>query len=96
LVNHHHHLNNDNATTSANSSNDDMLQYSNNLRRLTPKELLNLFGFPEDFDFPKDATLEHQYKLIGNSVNVTVVTVLIYELLFGGSSGGDNNDNTDD
>lgn len=61
----------------------DMLQYGGRLRRFTPKELLNLFGFPLDYHFPSEIKLEHQYKLIGNSINVTVVTALVNELLFG-------------
>jgi tRNA (cytosine38-C5)-methyltransferase len=60
----------------------DMMQFSNKIRRFTPRELLNLFGFSKDFNFPNDMTLEHQYKLIGNSVNVSVISVLLQELLF--------------
>lgn len=63
-----------------------MIQYSKNLRRFTPKELLSLFGFPSTFEFPDGINLEHQYKLIGNSINVTVVTLLVRELLLGDSS----------
>lgn len=60
----------------------DMMQYSGKLRKFTPNELLRLFGFPSSFDFPDGITREHQYKLIGNSINVTVVSLLIEELLF--------------
>lgn len=59
-----------------------MLQYCGRLRRFTPKELLALFGFPLDYDFPSEMKLENQYKLIGNSINVIVVTELVKELLF--------------
>jgi len=61
----------------------DMLRYSGQLRRFTPKELLTLFGFPKSFSFPSDITLDHQYKLVGNSINVTVVTLLVKLLLQG-------------
>lgn len=61
----------------------DMMRYSGLLRRFTPRELLRIFGFPEFFCFPENISLEHQYKLIGNSVNVTVVAHLV-ECLIGG------------
>ena len=66
------------------------------IRPWTPTELLRLFGFvsnktrsEEDnssnkvpsFLFPPDIKLQTQYKLIGNSINVTVVSILLYELL---------------
>eukprot|EP00546_Thalassionema_frauenfeldii_P021778 CAMPEP_0178905538 /NCGR_PEP_ID=MMETSP0786-20121207/6331_1 /TAXON_ID=186022 /ORGANISM="Thalassionema frauenfeldii, Strain CCMP 1798" /LENGTH=190 /DNA_ID=CAMNT_0020577157 /DNA_START=37 /DNA_END=606 /DNA_ORIENTATION=- len=58
----------------------DMMQYSGKLRKFTPIELLHLFGFPSSFGFPEGINREHQYKLIGNSINVTVVSLLIQEL----------------
>lgn len=61
----------------------EMMKFSGQLRRFMPKELLALFGFPSTFEFPKGINLEQQYKLIGNSINVTVVTLLMTELLFG-------------
>jgi hypothetical protein len=60
----------------------DMLQYTGRLRKFTPEELLTLFGFPSHFHFPDDITLEHKYKLVGNSISVVVVTELVTELLF--------------
>ena len=68
----------------------DMVQYAGRLRKFTPFELLNLFGFPRGFRFPFDIPLEHQYKLIGNSINVKVVTELMTELLFGGGQNCQN------
>eukprot|EP00980_Cylindrotheca_fusiformis_P030862 scaffold25535_cov117-Cylindrotheca_fusiformis.AAC.5 len=59
----------------------DMMKYSGQLRRFAPRELLALFGFPATFEFPQGVNLEQQYKLIGNSINVTVVTLLMKELL---------------
>ena len=65
-----------------------MVQYYGQLRRFMPRELLNLFGFPPqpNYEFPTSTSsvnmdIEHQYKLIGNSINVTVVTELMKELL---------------
>ncbi|CAJ1960140.1 unnamed protein product [Cylindrotheca closterium] len=60
-----------------------MMEYSGQLRRFTPKELLCLFGFPHSFEFPDSINLEHQYKLIGNSINVNIVALLLKELLVG-------------
>lgn len=52
------------------------------LRYLTPRELLSLFGFPDDsFIFPADISLRKRYELIGNSINVTVVSELLRYLL---------------
>mmetsp|Transcript_17896 Transcript_17896/g.26479 ORF Transcript_17896/g.26479 Transcript_17896/m.26479 type:complete len:569 (-) Transcript_17896:213-1919(-) len=56
-------------------------QNDHTLRRFSPRELLNLFGFPPSFTFPSSLKLEHQYKLVGNSINVTVVALLMQELL---------------
>ena len=43
------------------------------IRKLTPKECINLQGFDSSFKFPKDLALSHQYKQAGNSVTVTVI-----------------------
>lgn len=51
----------------------EMVQYVGKLRRFSPEELVVLFGFPEHFRFPDDMSLQHRYKLIGNSVSVFVV-----------------------
>jgi tRNA (cytosine38-C5)-methyltransferase len=67
-----------------------MLIYSGRLRRFTPQELLSLFGFPKHFVFPEAIPLEHQYKLIGNSISVVVVTALMMELLRGEARTRDN------
>ncbi|KAH9949520.1 S-adenosyl-L-methionine-dependent methyltransferase [Amylocystis lapponica] len=52
------------------------------LRYFTPTELLRIFGFqPDDRDYgfvwPSELSMKTQYKLIGNSVNVLVVTELV-------------------
>eukprot|EP00906_Rhabdomonas_costata_P008338 RCo011884 len=51
------------------------------VRFFSPRELLRLHGFPERFRFPPHLTLAQQYALIGNSLNVTVVSALLRRLL---------------
>lgn len=51
------------------------------LRFFTPAEVARLLGFPSTFSFPISATKKQQYKVLGNSINVTVVGLLIYSLL---------------
>jgi len=52
-----------------------------NLRYFTPREIARLMGFPETLVFPESSTLKQQYKLLGNSLNCTVVSALIKYLL---------------
>lgn len=42
-------------------------------RKLTLRECLDFQGFPKDFYFPKNITIEDAYKQIGNSVCVPVI-----------------------
>jgi tRNA (cytosine38-C5)-methyltransferase len=79
------HDNSVNSTASSAIDRSNIKQYKRRLRRFLPCELLRLFGFPDDFKFPKDISLEQQYKLIGNSVNVNVVAYVVGILLFGGN-----------
>lgn len=51
------------------------------LRYFTPREVASLLGFPDDFSFPNTITLRQRYKALGNSLNVTVVGILIYSLV---------------
>lgn len=51
------------------------------LRFFTPKEVSRLMNFPENFSFPKEVTNKQRYRLLGNSINVAVVSELI-KLLF--------------
>lgn len=62
---------------------DNMMGLSNKVRRLTPEELLRLFGFGHDYQFPMAISREQRYRLIGNSVSVFVITELVRELLLG-------------
>ena len=80
-------MNNDNQETRTHSIADepldrsDMTIYEGKIRRFTEYELLALFGFPSTFLFPDTLSLEHRYKLIGNSVNVKVISLLLRYLL---------------
>ncbi|XP_069911557.1 tRNA (cytosine(38)-C(5))-methyltransferase isoform X3 [Oryctolagus cuniculus] len=47
------------------------------LRYFTPREIANLLGFPPEFGFPEKITLKQRYRLLGNSLNVHVVSKLI-------------------
>uniref|UniRef100_A0A1A8QB14 tRNA (cytosine(38)-C(5))-methyltransferase n=1 Tax=Nothobranchius rachovii TaxID=451742 RepID=A0A1A8QB14_9TELE len=60
------------------------------LRYFTPREVANLMGFPAGFSFPQDVSVPQQYRVLGNSLNVVVVTRLLQLLLsehFGHSAG---------
>lgn len=47
------------------------------LRYFTPREVANLMGFPNSFSFPKTTTNKTRYRLLGNSLNVFVVSNLL-------------------
>ncbi|KAK1795101.1 hypothetical protein P4O66_010285 [Electrophorus voltai] len=47
------------------------------LRYFTPREIANLMGFPSHFTFPEDISIKQQYRVLGNSLNVHVVSKLI-------------------
>jgi len=51
------------------------------IRKFSPKEILNLFGFPPQYNFPEEIDYRWRWKLVGNSINVTVVSFLV-DLLF--------------
>lgn len=51
------------------------------LRFFTPLEVSRLMGFPPELKFPENVTNKQRYKVLGNSLNVTVVGILIYVLL---------------
>lgn len=50
------------------------------LRFFSPREICRLMCFPEDFAFPKHITDRQKYRLLGNSINVHVVSRLIFLL----------------
>ncbi|KYN02874.1 DNA methyltransferase like protein pmt1 [Cyphomyrmex costatus] len=47
------------------------------LRFFSPKEVCRLMCFPEDFHFPEHITDKQKYRLLGNSINIHVVSRLI-------------------
>jgi len=47
------------------------------LRYFTPNEIARMHGFPADFSYPPDLALRQCYRLIGNSLNVVVVSELL-------------------
>ncbi|XP_070565803.1 tRNA (cytosine(38)-C(5))-methyltransferase-like [Ptychodera flava] len=51
------------------------------LRYFTPREVANLMCFPPEFCFPESTSLKQRYRLLGNSLNVHVVTVLLRDYL---------------
>jgi tRNA (cytosine38-C5)-methyltransferase len=51
------------------------------LRYFTPREIANLHGFPSTFHFPPSFSLKQCFSLLGNSLNVVVVSELIDYLL---------------
>lgn len=50
------------------------------LRFFTPSEISKLMCFPQSFSFPNSTTRKQKYRLLGNSINVHVVSRLIYLL----------------
>ncbi|CAJ1372823.1 unnamed protein product [Effrenium voratum] len=53
------------------------------VRLFSPKEILNFLGFPASFSLPGDMPLKHRYKVVGNSIAVTVAKELLKLLLYG-------------
>lgn len=53
------------------------LKKSLELRFFNPSEVAKLMCFPDDFGFPKNITDKQKYRLLGNSINVKVVSELI-------------------
>ena len=53
------------------------------LRFFSPREIARLMGFPEvdKFSFPEETTRLQCYRVLGNSLNVTVVAFLLRILL---------------
>lgn len=50
------------------------------LRYFTPREICRLMCFPEEFTFPEYITDKQKYRLLGNSINIYVVSRLIFLL----------------
>ncbi|KAL9696089.1 hypothetical protein quinque_015374 [Culex quinquefasciatus] len=58
----------------------DRLRASLKVRYFTPKEVARLMSFPGDFGFPKGTTDKQCYRVLGNSINVLVVSSLFDEM----------------
>ncbi|XP_042876427.1 tRNA (cytosine(38)-C(5))-methyltransferase-like [Penaeus japonicus] len=54
------------------------------LRYFTPQEVTRLMCFPSWFEFPPTVTKKQKYKVLGNSVNVLVITSLLLTLVESG------------
>lgn len=50
------------------------------IRKLTLRECLDFQGFPKEYSFPKDITMDDAYKQIGNTVCVSVVNRIAGEI----------------
>ncbi|CAE8600831.1 unnamed protein product [Polarella glacialis] len=53
------------------------------VRFFSPKEIINFLGFPAAYALPSDMLLKHRYKVVGNSIAVTVCSKLLELLLLG-------------
>lgn len=51
------------------------------LRYFTPREVARIMCFPDNFSFPREMTRKQCYRLLGNSINVKVVSHLICILI---------------
>ncbi|XP_050302562.1 tRNA (cytosine(38)-C(5))-methyltransferase [Anthonomus grandis grandis] len=62
-----------------NSDSEDYIELAQSLhlRFFTPKEVSRLMSFPETFSFPSNLSNRQKYMVLGNSINVKVVTELI-------------------
>ncbi|WP_226672831.1 DNA cytosine methyltransferase [Rossellomorea aquimaris] len=58
-----------------------ILDFENNIRKLTPEECLRLQGFPETYTFPEEMANSHKYKQAGNSVTVPVIQRIAENIL---------------
>lgn len=47
------------------------------VRRFAPTEILKLFGFVDDFSLPADLSLTKQWKLVGNSLEISSVVYVL-------------------
>jgi len=55
--------------------------YSGKVRRFSPREMLNFFGFPDSYSFPETMPNSQRFKVVGQSVNVVVVRALMHSYL---------------
>ncbi|CAF1576583.1 unnamed protein product [Adineta steineri] len=53
---------------------------TDHIRYFTPKEIANLHCFPLNYNFPQQITNRQAYSLLGNSLNVFVISILLENL----------------
>ncbi|CAF4369426.1 unnamed protein product [Adineta steineri] len=53
---------------------------TDHIRYFTPKEIANLHCFPLNYNFPQQTTNRQAYSLLGNSLNVFVISILLENL----------------
>ena len=68
----------------------DMTIYSGKIRFFSPKEVVNILGFPTGFEFPplscrKEKELKHKFHLAGQSVSIVAVRHVMRVLLLEGA-----------
>jgi site-specific DNA-cytosine methylase len=51
------------------------------LRRLLPCEVMRLLHYPDDFSWPRDVTIQDQWRLLGNGLHIGVVRRVLEHLL---------------
>lgn len=56
------------------------LLHSGQIRLFSPREMLNFFGFPENYTFADTMSSRQKYRVIGQSVNVVVVRALMHSI----------------
>lgn len=59
----------------------DKTAFFGKIRKFSPEELLRIFGFPDNFKFPEELNLRLRWKLVGNSLSVSVVSLLLKDLI---------------
>ena len=59
----------------------DLLSLAGIARYFTTDEVMQFMCFVEKFSFPDKLSIKSRYKLLGNSVNVKVVSILLDYLL---------------
>lgn len=50
------------------------------LRYFTEREICNLHGFPQEYSFPESTSRKQRFKLLGNSISVTVASKVLQVL----------------
>lgn len=56
------------------------LLHSGQIRMFSPREMLNIFGFPDDFVMPNNMTTRQKYRAIGQSVNIVAVQAMMHSV----------------